>query len=276
MTQTTAQYQTPHQEEEQYLQEIRSIPVLTPQQELQLARRCAQGDEEALSQMVSANLRLVVSIAREYAGRGVALQDLIQEGSIGLLAAAKKFDHSLDYRFSTYATKWIRQGVTKCLSDYANAIRVPDYTAQRLNRLKTAGRELEAGLSREPTYQELAEATGISEEKVAEYLSLEPKICSLEDTLEHPMEDSNASQPQQELVRRELKKTMEALLCQLTPRQQQVLRLRFGMDDGICHTHEAIGEALDISKERSRQLEKQGIARMQKLASALGLEDFLE
>ncbi len=276
MTQTLTQYHLPQGEDTQYLQEIRSIPVLTPQQELQLARRCAQGDEEALSQMVSANLRLVVSIAREYAGRGVALQDLIQEGSIGLLAAAKKFDHSLDYRFSTYATKWIRQGVTKCLSDYANAIRVPDYTAQRLNRLKTAGRELEAALGREPTHQELAEATGISEEKVAEYLSLEPKICSLEDTLEHPVEDSNASQPQQELVRRELKKTVEGLLCQLTPRQQQVLRLRFGMDDGICHTHEAIGEALDISKERSRQLEKQGISRMQKLASALGLEDFLE
>lgn len=276
MTQTLTQYHLPQGEDAQYLQEIRSIPVLTPQQELQLARRCAQGDEEALSQMVSANLRLVVSIAREYAGRGVALQDLIQEGSIGLLAAAKKFDHSLDYRFSTYATKWIRQGVTKCLSDYANAIRVPDYTAQRLNRLKTAGRELEATLGREPTHQELAEATGISEEKVAEYLSLEPKICSLEDTLEHPLEDSNASQPQQELVRRELKKTVEGLLCQLTPRQQQVLCLRFGMDDGICHSHEAIGEALDISKERSRQLEKQGIARMQKLASALGLEDFLE
>ncbi len=276
MTQMTAQYQTPHQEEEQYLQEIRSIPVLTPQQELQLARRCAQGDEEALSQMVSANLRLVVSIAREYAGRGVALQDLIQEGSIGLLAAAKKFDHSLDYRFSTYATKWIRQGVTKCLSDYANAIRVPAYTAQRLNRLKIASRELEAALGRAPTEQELAEAAGLSEEKVAEYLRLDPRICSLEDTLELPLEAAEASQPQQELVRRELKKAMEALLCQLTPRQQQVLRLRFGMDDGICHTHEAIGEALDISKERSRQLEKQGIARMQKLASALGLEDFLK
>lgn len=276
MTQTPTQYQTPHREEEQYLQEIRSIPVLTPQQEQALAYRCAQGDEEALSQMVSANLRLVVSIAREYAGRGVALQDLIQEGSIGLLAAAKKFDHTLEYRFSTYATKWIRQGVTKCLSDYANAIRVPAYTAQRLNRLKVAIRELEASLGRLPTQQELSEATGIPEEKVAEYLELDPKICSLEDTLVLPVEETDASQPHQELVRRELKKTMEALLCQLTPRQQQVLRMRFGMDDGVCHTHESIGEALDISKERSRQLEKQGIARMQKLASALGLEDFLE
>ena len=159
MTQTLTQYHLPQGEDAQYLREIRSIPVLTPQQEQEFARRCAQGDEEALSQMVSANLRLVVSIAREYAGRGVALQDLIQEGSIGLLAAAKKFDHSLDYRFSTYATKWIRQGVTKCLSDYANAIRVPDYTAQRLNRLKTAGRELEATLGREPTHQEIGRAS---------------------------------------------------------------------------------------------------------------------
>ena len=276
MTQTPTQYQAPQTEGEQYLREIRSIPVLTAQQELELARRCAQGDEEALSQMVSANLRLVVSIAREYAGRGVALQDLIQEGSIGLLAAAKKFDHSLDYRFSTYATKWIRQGVTKCLSDYANAIRVPAYTAQRLSRLKNASRELEAALGEEPTVRELAEATGIPEEKVAEYLSLDPRICSLEDTGALPVEDTDASHPQQELVRRELKKIMESLLCQLTPRQQQVLRLRFGMDDGICHTHEAIGETLDISKERSRQLEKQGIARMKKLAGTLGLEDFLE
>ncbi|MGM9601707.1 MAG: RNA polymerase sigma factor RpoD/SigA [Faecousia sp.] len=264
------------QEEAQYLQEIHDIPRLTPQEELEMARRCAQGDEEAVRQMVSANLRLVVSIAREYAGRGVPLLDLIQEGSIGLLAAAKKFDHSLNFRFSTYATKWIRQGITKCLADHGDAIRVPAYTSQRLGKLEKARRELEAALGRQPSPEELAKDTGISEEKVKQYLRLAPQTCSLDETMGELLEDTFAPQPQQELVRRELKNTMDTLLSQLTQRQQQVLRLRFGMEDGICHAHESIGAILNISKERSRQLEKQGIARLQKLGNALGLEDFLE
>lgn len=276
MIDTASAKQVSPGEEAQYLREIHSIPRLTPQEELELARRCAQGDEEAVRQMVSANLRLVVSVAREYAGRGVPLLDLIQEGSIGLLAAAKKFDHSMNYRFSTYATKWIRQGVTKCLADHGDTIRVPAYTAQRLGKLEKTRRELEAALGRRPSEAELAEAAGFSEEKVNRYLSLAPQTCSLEETLGERLEDTSTPQPQQELVRRELKNTMDALLSQLTRRQQQVLRLRFGMEDGICHAHESIGTILNISRERSRQLEKQGIARLQKLGNALGLEDFLE
>ncbi len=269
--------ETPAKKEEaQYLEEIRSIPRLTREEELALAQRCAQGDEEAVKTMVSANLRLVASVAREYAGRGVSLLDLIQEGSIGLLAAAKRFDHSLNFRFSTYATKWIRQGITKYLMDHSDTIRVPAYTAQRLSKLAMVRRELEAQLGREPTIEELAQATEFTQEKVNQYLSLERSTCSLEAAFGEPAEDTAATQPQQELVRRELQVALNELLSQLTPRQQQVLRLRFGLEDGACHTHEEIGTILNISKERSRQLEKQGIARMQKLGVGLGLEDFLE
>ncbi len=275
--------QTPTGEEDHYLQLIRSIPRLTPEEELELARRCAAGDEEAVRQMVSANLRLVASIAREYAGRGVPVLDLIQEGSIGLLVAAKKFDHSLNFRFSTYATKWIRQGITKYLADQSGAIRVPAYTAQRVNKVLAAQRELAAKLSREPSLEEIARETELPVEKVRDYLCVTPQTCSLDaplgeeaDALSTLIEDTYAPEPQQELVRRELKNTLETMLCQLTPRQQQVLRLRFGMVDGVCHAHESIGALLDISKERSRQLEKQGIARLQKLGTGLGLEDFLE
>lgn len=276
MAQTLTQSLSQPREEEQYLREIHAIPRLTQQQELELAQRCAQGDGEAVRQMVSANLRLVVSIAREYSGRGVAMLDLIQEGSIGLLAAAKKFDHSLNFRFSTYATKWIRQAIAKCLLDHGDAIRVPAYTAQRIARVEKARRELEAGLGREATGQELAEHTGFTAEQVDKLLALSRQTCSLEDTLGIPVEDLVTPQPQQELIRRELKNTLEDLLRQLTQRQQQVLRLRFGMDGGVAHTHEQISQMLRISKERSRQLEKQAIARLQKLGSGLGLEDFLE
>lgn len=276
MIDTASQKQVKPQEEAQYLREIGDIPRLTAQEERELARRCAQGDEEAVRQMVSANLRLVVSIAREYAGRGVPLLDLIQEGSIGLLAAAKKFDNSLNFRFSTYAAKWIRQGITKCLLDHGDSIRVPAYTAQRLGRLEVCRRELEASLGRQPTEKELAESSGIPEEKVKQYLRLAPQTCPLDETMEQLLEDTATPQPQQELVRRELKNTLDSLLSQLTQRQRQVLRLRFGMEDGICHAHESIGAILNISKERSRQLEKQGIARLQKMGSVLGLEDFWE
>lgn len=269
-------------EEDQFLSEIRRIPRLTPEQERELARRCAQGDEEAVKRMVIANLRLVVSVAREYAGRGAPLLDLIQEGSIGLLTAAKKYDYSLNYQFSTYATKWIRQGITKYLADHAASIRVPAYTAQRRGRVQASRRRLAQTLGREPTEEEIARETELPVEKVRGYLSLDTQTCSLdaplgeEGSLGELLEDTCAPQPQQEMVRRELKKTLDDLLSLLTPRQRQVLRLRFGMEDGVCHAHESIGALLGISKERSRQLEKQGIAKLHKLGTGLGLEDFLE
>ena len=153
----------------QFLREIRAIPLLDPAEERALAKRCAEGDEEAIRQMVNANLRLVVSVAREYAGRGVPLLDLIQEGSIGLLSAAKKFDHTLEFRFSTYATKWIRQGVLRCLADHG-LIRVPAHTAERIRKLTTARAELLQRYGEEPTVEQLAESCQMSVEKVKKYL----------------------------------------------------------------------------------------------------------
>ena len=265
----------------QYLSEIRRYPRLTPEEERCLARRCAEGDQDAIRQMVNSNLRLVVSVAKEYAGRGVPLLDLIQEGSIGLLAAAKKFDYTLDFRFSTYATKWIRQGVTRCILNHGQLIRVPLHTAERMRRIDQARNRLRQENGEDPTEDEIAAACELTVAKVRQLMQLAPETCSLDaptgddGTLAVLLEDLQTPQPQEELIREELSETMGKLLGMLNDRQSQVLRLHFGMDDGACYSLEEIGVKLGISKERARQIEKQAMDKLQKLGASLGLEDFL-
>ena len=267
----------------QYLAMIRRYPRLTPQQELELAKRCANGDEDAIRDMVCANLRLVLSVAREYAGRGVPLLDLVQEGSIGLLAAARKFDYTLDFRFSTYATKWIRQGITRCILNHAGLIRVPAHTAEKIRMVLQTQKQLHQHLERQPTEAEISRECGISEKKVKEYLSLIPEVCSLDapagededSTLQLLLEDIQTPQPYEELVRRELKATLDTLLGMLNDRQKQILRLHYGMEDGVCYSLDQIGKLLGISKERARQIEHQAMDKLQKAGADLGLEDFL-
>ena len=268
----------------QFLSEIRQIPRLTVEEERSLARRCADGDEDAIRQMVNSNLRLVVSVAREYAGRGVPLLDLIQEGSIGLLAAARNFDCGRELRFSTYATKGIRRGIVRYLIAHSGSIRIPEHTAENMHRVRTAQGILRQETGREPTVSQIAEKTALPVEKVEELMLLDPEVCSLDiivgdedgSTLGSLIQDEQTAQPHEKLVRRELETVLDTLLGMLESRQRQILMLHFGLEDGVCHSLEEIGTMFGVSKERVRQIERQAMARLQHLGASVGLEDFLE
>ena len=265
-----------------YLQQIRCFPRLTAQQEKDLACRCAQGDEEAIREMVNCNLRLVVSVAREYTNRGVSMMDLVQEGSIGLLVAAKKFDPTLEYRFSTYATKWIRQGISRCLMNHG-LIRVPAHTGEKIRKVVLAKNRLLQEKGSEPSMEEIAAVCDTTPEKVEALLQLEPQICSLDapagdedSSLGTLLENLQAEQPFEALVREELSHIISVLMGTLNERQRQIVRLRYGMEDGATHSLEQIGQKLGISKERARQILAQAMEKLHKAGSAMGLEDFLE
>ena len=264
-----------------FLQEIRAYPRLTEQEELELARRCAAGDEDAVRAMVNANLRLVVSIAKRYYNGTVPLLDLIQEGAIGLLAAARKFDFLRQVRFSTYAAPWIRQAVLRYALNNDDPIRIPTYTAEQIRRVVATREELAQQLGREPETAEIAAQCQLSEDKVLQLLLLQRRTFSLEDQswedeADPGIEDLQAPQPLETLVREEMEHTLEQLLSMLTERQQQILRLHFGLDGGKSHSLDQIGTLLGISKERTRQIEKQAMDRLKELGADMGLEDFLE
>ena len=266
-----------------YLNEIRQFPLLTAEQEQTLARRCASGDEDAIRQMVSSNLRLVVSVAKNYTGRGVPLLDLCQEGSVGLITAAKKFDCDRETKFSTYATKWIRRYITRYLADHGALIRIPEHTAQQVRQLMELQEQLKKETGSAPSLEALAQKAGLTEKKARQLLSYAPEVCSLdlltgkeEDVpLSAILEDKTASAPERALLRRELEELMEYLMEKLPQRQRRVLRLHFGMEDGVCHSLEDISKTLGISKERTRQVEKQAMAALQTLGADFGLEEFL-
>lgn len=267
----------------QYLKEIRSYPLLTAEEERKIAEGCAKGDKNAIRTMVNSNLRLVVSIARKYTGRGVAIMDLIQEGSIGLVNAAKKVDPTQNTRFSTYASHWIRQGISRCILNNAGIIHLPRQKMEQIKKLMAVSAAMEQeGL--EPETEELSARTGIAPEKVEELMDMVPVISSLDapagspehDALQELLEDITAPQPQEELVRTELKHTLDTLLAKLDQRQQQILRLHFGLEDGNEHSLAEIGEIIGVSKERARQIEQQAFAKLRVLGADLGLEDFLD
>lgn len=284
MTEGLMDITAPHSDDVgRYLKEIRSYPRLSVEEERELAMACKAGDQEAVRKMVNANLRLVVSVAREYADRGIPLLDLFQEGSIGLLIAAKNFDYAREYRFSTYATKWIRQRISRYIANHIGLIRIPEHMAEHIRGVLNQRAKLMQELQREPTTEELAESCDLTVERVAALLRYIPEICSLDvpvgkeedDTLGVLLEDTQTPQPFESLVRQELKETLEELLGKLDARQSLVLRLRFGMEDDVCYSQEEIGKKLGVSKERARQIEQQAIHNFKKLSAGLGLEDFL-
>ena len=246
-----------------YLKEIGRVPLLTSDQEIDIAKRMADGDEEAKQQLAEANLRLVVSVAKRYVGRGMQFLDLIQEGNLGLIKAVDKFDYHKGYKFSTYATWWIRQAITRAIADQARTIRIPVHMVETINKLVRVNRQLLQELGREPRPDEIAEEMGISEEKVREIIKIAQEPVSLETPIGEEEDshlgdfipDDDAPAPDSMATYAMLKKQLTEVLDTLTPREEKVVRLRFGLDDGKTRTLEDVGKEFNVTRERIRQIE---------------------
>ncbi|HHW56973.1 MAG TPA: RNA polymerase sigma factor RpoD [Clostridia bacterium] len=267
-----------------YLKEIGKIPLLTPEEEIELAKRIEQGDEEAKKRLIEANLRLVVSIAKRYVGRGMLFLDLIQEGNLGLLKAVEKFDYRKGYKFSTYATWWIRQAITRAIADQARTIRIPVHMVETINKLIRVQRQLLQELGREPTPEELAKEMGMPEEKVREIMKIAQEPVSLETPIGEEEDshlgdfipDEDAPAPAEAAAYTMLKEQLMDVLDTLTPREEKVLRLRFGLDDGRARTLEEVGKEFNVTRERIRQIEAKALRKLRHPSRSKKLKDFLD
>ena len=267
-----------------YLREIGKIPLLSQEEELELANRALEGDKKAKDKLAEANMRLVVSIAKRYGGRGLDFLDLIQEGNTGLLRAVEKFDPGKGFKFSTYATWWIRQAITRAIADQARTIRIPVHMVETINKLTRVSRLLLQKYGREPTPAEIAEEMHISEERVREIqkiaqdpVSLETPIGEEEDShLGDFIEDESTETPSDSVSTTMLKETLLGVLNSLTPREEKVLRLRYGVDDGRPRTLEEVGKEFNVTRERIRQIEAKALRKLRHPSRSKHLKDFLD
>ena len=266
-----------------YLKEIGKISLLSLEEETELSKKIADGDEEAKNRLAESNLRLVVSIAKRYVGRGMLFLDLIQEGNIGLMKAVEKFDATKGYKFSTYATWWIRQAITRAIADQARTIRVPVHMVETINKLSRYQRQLTLELNREPTDEELAKKMNMGVDKVREIIKISQDPVSLETPIGEEddshlgdfVKDERSMSPEEYTIHELLKDEISDVLLTLTEREEQVLRLRFGLDDGSCKTLEEVGQMFGVTRERIRQIEAKALRKLRHPSRSRKLKDFL-
>ena len=267
-----------------YLKEIGRISLLSSEEEMEISKRVALDDKEAKRILAESNLRLVVSIAKRYVGRGLLFLDLIQEGNIGLMKAVEKFDYDKGYKFSTYATWWIRQAITRALADQARTIRVPVHMVETINKMSRVQRQLTLELNREPSEEEIAKKMGVGVDKVREVLKISQEPVSLETPIGEEddshlgdfLKDESSLSPEEYTENEILKEEIKEVLMSLQAREQEVLELRFGLIDGTCHTLEEVGKKFNVTRERIRQIEAKALRKLRNPSRAKKLKDFLE